>query len=278
MEDRGQSLNISRMRATFFLPVIFSLACGGIYFSLHRFPAVENQVGQFTAPPEAAAHLTFGYSEIAADILWLRVVQDFGYCEARDGVKTRAQYEYAKTFTKDLKLKCDKSWVYQMVDRVTDLDPNFHEAYQFGGTMLSLLVDDKRGAQLIFAKGLRKYPKDWNMNYRAGYHQLFEMENKERAAQYFLKAAQNGAPPWLAQLSARLYTNSGKANIGKVILEEFAKSNPELAGSQRFKELQAKVETELHAAARQPANQPTGPSPSQSAGQSPNRAAPLQHQ
>jgi tetratricopeptide (TPR) repeat protein len=240
----------------YFMIAVLAICMFGIYFCISRFKFVDPKVGEFIAPPAEISHMSFGYPEMLADFLWIRVVQDFGYCESRDGIKSKNEYEYSRVIKHDATKFCHKSWVYQMLDRITDLDPKFHLAFQAGGTMLSLLVNDREGAQALFNKGLRIYPDDWNMNYRAGYHQLFEMKNEAKAAQYFLKASQNGAPAWLAQLAARLYTKQGKAEIGKVILEDFKKNNPDMAESARFKELSAKID-EVLKSDREPATSKT---------------------
>ena len=229
--------------------IFFLLLCGaGIAYSETHFADVETKVGRFTPPPAESIYLTFGYPELFADSLWIRVVQDFGYCENRDSQKKVSSYEYARVVKRDEHLHCEKGWVYQMIDRVTDLDPKFRVAYDAGGTMLSLLGDDKKGAQLIFSKGLQHFPNDWNILYRAGYHQLFEMKNNERAAAYMNRAAKGGGPAWLSQLAARLYTKEGKAELGRSVLDEFAKSNPELTNSERFKQLSAQIDDDLKSA------------------------------
>ncbi|MEM7646130.1 MAG: hypothetical protein AAF203_04400, partial [Pseudomonadota bacterium] len=101
----------------------------------------------------------------------------------------------------------------------SDLSPDFRTVYADGATMLSVLVDDREGAKSIFSKGVAYFPDDWEILYRAAYHELFEMKNPDRAQELLLKAGKRGAPEWVYSLSAKLLTRLGRAQFAKTILE-----------------------------------------------------------
>ena len=85
--------------------------------------------------------------------------------------------------------------------------------------MLSVLVDDRTGAQKIFHKGLDFFPKDWELLYRAAYHEMFELQDAETSKSLMLRAAQNGSPPWVYSLAAQLFSRTGQAAFALTILE-----------------------------------------------------------
>jgi tetratricopeptide (TPR) repeat protein len=190
--------------------------------------ASKNRELNLLAPPEHIEHFTFGYYESAADSLWLRMIQDIDYCDSLKGSvaifvnnsdnKPNREYEPCKT---------TKGWVYQMVDAITRLTPKFRAPYIHGATMLSVVLEDKEGARLIFERAIENYPNDWPILYRASYHQLEELQNPTKAAELLTRAGQSGAPAWVYSLAARLYTAEGQAVLAKSMLETVLKEDPE---------------------------------------------------
>ncbi len=184
-------------------------------FSFHQQRAVEPR--RFIPPPPIIRHFHFGYSETLADVFWIRVVQDISVCEkAPDSVAGS-----------NAGVACDKGWVFRMLDLVTELAPQFKMPYFYGATTLSVLVNDSAGAKIIFDKGVRQVPDSWDIAYRAAYHYLIELKDKERAAELLLQAGRNGAPPWVYSLAGRLYTDEGKADFAKSVLLEILQAQPE---------------------------------------------------
>lgn len=158
----------------------------------------------FIAPPPHIERFVFDYNPVMADLLWLRTIQDLDHCENKDHLG-----------------RCrGNPWVYKMLESTTNLDPKYRIIYAAGGMVLSVLINDIKGATLLFNKGIQEYPKDWPILYRAGYHFLFEEDDQKKSAELFLRAAQNGAPDWLYSLSARLYTQSGATELANKIFED----------------------------------------------------------
>lgn len=161
---------------------------------------------------------TFGYNEVLADSHWLRVIQDFHVCEnAKDGIAHRAGETHVGYL-------CAKGWVYKMIDAITDLAPTWKMPYSVGGTMLSIIVDDKDGASAIFNKGLAKFPDDYELLYRASYHFIWEEKQPKYAAELLMRAAKNGGPGWFVSLAGKLYSEAGQAELAKGVLEEALKT------------------------------------------------------
>lgn len=195
----------------------------------------------FVPPPKGIEHFTFGYRDVLADLIWIRSLQDFDYCEGGPLTKERAEqnaeinkqiYSYDSTLEGILAVKlppprCKKGWLFQMMDAATDLSPKFRMIYRAGAISLSVMVDDREGAAVIFEKGVREFPDDWLIAYRAAYHFLYEMQDAKRAGVYMLQAGRSGAPEWVRSLASRLLEKEGQIELGIRALQELYDSLPE---------------------------------------------------
>lgn len=236
--------------------VIFFLAFYLIQISSDFLYQTKNSIGAgFIAPPKYLTRMSFGYREMIADSLWLRVIQDIGTCDqklnSKNGESIVTKDEVNPSFAKakpviddqvtqmlDSALppaNCEKGWVYQMIDAITDLAPKFDLVYRVGATILSVVVDDREGARLLFEKGVKRFPEDWSLAYRAGYHYLYEIRDTTRAAELLEHAGRIGAPPWVFSLAARLYTDLGKAELGITILEDALQREYKGVGVEKMK-------------------------------------------
>lgn len=156
------------------------------------------------SPPAGAERFSFGYSETIADLLWIRSIQDFDFCD--------------KFISKN---QCkNNSWLFRMLDAVTNFSPYFRMPYAVGGLALTVIISDIDGATKIFDKGVKAFPRDWPILYRAAYHYLYEVKDKKRAAELLIQAGQNGAPPWVFTLAGRLYSDSGHTELAEALLQE----------------------------------------------------------
>lgn len=164
----------------------------------------------YLSPPQVQ-RITFGHQEQVADIFWLRAVQDMDYCENKvSGDQCRG-----------------RSWLFRILDLVTDLAPRFRMPYAVGGLALSVLISDYAGASRIFDKGTAAFPKDWPILSRAAYHALYEENNKTKAAQLMEQVANHGGPIWYRSLAARLYIEGNQMSLAFALLEEL-RANPQV--------------------------------------------------
>jgi tetratricopeptide (TPR) repeat protein len=191
-------------------------AISGLYLMLSPLPTVLEALKTFTYPPQQIKHMTFGYHESVSDSMWLRVIQDIDVCEKKDqnsALRTEGGV-------------CRKAWVYQYLDAITELTPQFRMPFATGPLILSVVVEDREGATQLFEKALRQFPNDWPIIYRAAYHFMYEEKDEARAAQLLLRAADLGAPPWLRSLAAKLLTQSGKLELARSVIKQAMESNP----------------------------------------------------
>ncbi len=179
-------------------------------------------------PNPVAKYFTFGYEYAVADAIWIKVLLNLDYCESNLSPTYNAGLNLKEILSENLsKSRCHMGWLYQWMNLASDLDPKFRAIYSSGATSLSILVDDREGARQLFNKGLKRFPKDWVLNYRAAYHYLYEMQEAERAAELMMVSYKNGGPDFLPALAAQLYSGVGKAEFAKVFLQEFIEENPD---------------------------------------------------
>lgn len=172
---------------------------GMLFFAL---PEAQHR-SNYIAPPLEIKYLTAGFDSSAADSFWLRAVQDFDYCD-HPLKNTECQ---------------GKSWLFDVVNLVVELDNHFKEAYFYGGLALTVIISDYEGASVIFDKGVKIFNKDWQLLYTAGYHALFEEHNKLKASRLYLAAVENGAPEWVRLTAGRLASEGGDEESAKEILK-----------------------------------------------------------
>ncbi|PWU19224.1 MAG: hypothetical protein C5B49_06120 [Bdellovibrio sp.] len=159
---------------------------------------------EYIAPPTQIQYFTFGYRHCIADMLWIRSLQDFNFCEKKDAQK----------------LCKGKGWLYKMLDLMTDLSPHFRMAYLAGAMALTIVISDIEGASKFIDKGVAEFPTDWKLLYQAGYHAAYEEKNIKKAAGLIESAARNGAPSWVYGLAAKLYDQAGKKDLGVGLLRQ----------------------------------------------------------
>lgn len=144
--------------------------------------------------------MSFGYPRVLSNLLWLRFMQH----------------------TPPERIDQNSvSWIYLDLDAISTLDPEFKAVFQQAAIFLSVVTTDKKGAELLLEKGVRLYPNDWRILANMAYHQHFELENPEKAAEAYLRAGRiPGAPPFLAIIGAGLLAKRGELEESVRFLEE----------------------------------------------------------
>lgn len=214
-----------------FITLVFST-----YFQSQISIPVTNK--KFLKPPPSMKYFTWGYNDLTSSLLWIRLVQNIDTCEEgkysgsdyvapqqnKDGVVTIKAVVERKLKPS----KCHKGWVYSMLDVITEITPRFKIAYEHGAQFLSIIVDDREGARLIFEKGLKLYPNDWRLNFNAAYLFLWELQDSARAGELLRVAINNGGPPTVSTLAATIYKEEGRLQMAEITLREaLAKDPPE---------------------------------------------------
>ncbi len=158
----------------------------------------------YLAPPIELKYISGGLNSQFSDSFWMRSIQDTEYCDNPSNNQQCA----------------DKSWFYSVVNLTVELDPQFAEAYYYGGLALTTLIKDMKGASIIFDKGVANFNREWPMLYAAAYHALFEEKDKLKASRLYLAAANFGAPDWVRLSAGKLAAEGGDDKVAAEILEQ----------------------------------------------------------
>ena len=173
---------------------------------VRSFQEVPHQIQKIRLLPSGKIlrPLSLGFSTLVADGIWLQVIQVVG----------------AKTVTPQ-----DYQWVYHALDVVTDLDPRFAYAYEFGGIVLSVLAHQPERAAALLRKGLAPVPDSWRIPFYLGFTEFFYLKDYRSAALHMSLAAQRpGHPAYVPRLAARLWVAAGEPETALQFLQRMIQS------------------------------------------------------
>jgi hypothetical protein len=114
---------------------------------------------------------------------------------AADYLFTQVSIHSGSLMWKPLDIQFDSRWAYGMMGLVTDLDPQYREAYLLSGMGLIHKFSDAELALPILKKGMEANPDSWEIPYWYGYDHYFYLDDSATASKYFTIAAKKpGAP------------------------------------------------------------------------------------
>lgn len=129
--------------------------------------------------------MLLGYHHVAADLLWLNIVQVLGEREVR---------------------QTDYEWLFHALNVATTLDPHYVYAYDVGGVVLAELAGRVDWSNVLLEKGMAANPGAWRLPFQLGFNAFFHQQDYVRAADYLAVAARlPGRPAYVPELAARLY-------------------------------------------------------------------------
>ena len=151
----------------------------------------------------AVKALAFGYHNVAADLLWFKTISYFG---------------------KHYKLDRDYRWLAKMCGVVTDLDQNFHPAFQFCSTMLSWEVSSPADSITLLSKAIEVHPNNWKYRYLRGFTYMFFLKENEKAQADLVAASKlQGAPSTVVRLAAKKLAQESDPNAAIEFLVQMLK-------------------------------------------------------
>lgn len=175
--------------------------------------------------PETLKALGFGYDRAMSSLLWLRFLQ----------------------YTPPGKVKQDHfSWLYRDLRTISELDPYFYPVYEHGAIFLSVITEDKKGAESIFLRGIQYFPERWRIRAFLAYHYHFELNDLPKAAeQYRIGATLPGAPSLLAIVASNFMSKSKSNSAGILFLEDVLKTTRDPEARRRIEEKIQKLRSQL---------------------------------
>jgi tetratricopeptide (TPR) repeat protein len=161
----------------------------------------------------AMRRLALSYDALAADVYWIRAIQNYGGDRL-----TRAQgwrrYEL----------------LHPLLDLTTSLDPYFNMAYRFGAIFLSEAYPGGAGrpdqAVALLRKGIAAQPAKWQYYHDTAFVYYWHLRDYAAAAAWFQRAAaQPGAPNWLAPVSASMLARGGDRTSARFLWRQILESD-----------------------------------------------------
>jgi tetratricopeptide (TPR) repeat protein len=157
--------------------------------------------------------LTLSYDALAADVYWVRAMQDFGG-DRLNPRRGRLRYQL----------------LYPLLDLTTTLDPYFNIAYRFGAVFLSEPYPGGPGrpdqAVALLRKGLAAQPQKWQYYHDTAFVYYWHLRDYAAAADWFQRAAQQpGAPNWLRPVAATMLLKGGDRSSSKFLWEQILNSD-----------------------------------------------------
>ncbi len=170
--------------------------------------AISFNEGAVTFSAQTLRFISFGYERMTAAALWLRFLQN----------------------THPVKVSPNEvSWLYLDLEAITELDPEFLPAYQFGGMFISVITEDRNGAEKILRKGMERFPQNWKLPAYLAYHFQFELNDPDGARPLYLRAAQlPGSPDVLKSIAASIQSKQSQGGLAALEELERNATSPEL--------------------------------------------------
>lgn len=148
--------------------------------------------GYLNVPPKPVGTMVAGFRNMAADFWYMRFASYWGY-----------QLTHGRHFQN----------LFPILDLITDLDPRFRVAYDFGSLALGDNNQTDEAVQLL-DKGAKREPGDYWFPYKAGLTLFFFSEDYVRAAHYFERAAAlPDSPPEARYFAARMYERTTRRDL-----------------------------------------------------------------
>ncbi len=146
-----------------------------------------------------------GFDNVASDILWIKAIQYMA------GIKKA-----------DVK---SSNVIYQMFERVTDLDPLFTTAYTFGGLAVAYKTPAK--ALTLFDKAIAHNPDiGWRIPMFAGVVSMHNMKAYDKSAEYFAIASKvKDSPMFLKRMQALAKSRAGDLGTALILWERLYNSS-----------------------------------------------------
>jgi pentatricopeptide repeat protein len=177
---------------------VAALACAaaGLAVAFLAARGLEDRAGQraerlepiFFPRAEIVRPALLGFAGLAADLTWIRTVQYFG-----------SRIERQERFPQ----------LFQLVDMVTSLDPQFLEAYQYGGLFLSI-ARQFSNAIAIYRKGIAANPEAWQLPHDLGRLYFLELRDYAQALHWWTIADRlPGRPHYIPRFLIRLQAKVG---------------------------------------------------------------------
>jgi hypothetical protein len=179
--------------------------------------------------PEVARLTSLGFEAVEADLYFIGAVHYLGELKY-------IQVAYGQ--------------LYNYIDLVISLAPDFKSAYRFGGMAIPWHTGTKwvniDGAIDVLSRGVKRFPDDWFMQTMLAYdYSAYRHEYKKAGDMLSEAARQPGAPAYLGPLAARMYASTGDLGGAYAIAEQMIESIQEPAAKAALEHRAAQIKAEM---------------------------------
>jgi len=215
---------------------------------------------------------TMGYRSAVADALWMKSVLYYGrrvidddnpyyvyaekkgtYAGEMEAVQKRGTAETADPVRRELQHILNKqssrglvTYIYPLLQRVADLDPQFLFPYIFGGVYVLLDTGDINEAEALLLKGYKANPGAWQFPFYLGW--ISWMYRGDRVSTYrFLQRAiaMDDCPSYVKTLYTGLSRELGKKQEAALYLESLIESTDNMEMKEQLAETLEQLRKEL---------------------------------
>ena len=144
--------------------------------------------------PEQARRLSLGFNAMVADWYWMRSLQYVG----------RKVGAHKGALQLDDLGPLNLNILAPLLDNATTLDPQFLAVYEYGAVVLPAV--DVEAAVRLINKGIAANPRAWRLHTYLGYIYWQQNRFQEASEAYGAASRIEGAPAWLAAMSAQMAT------------------------------------------------------------------------
>ena len=157
----------------------------------------------------AAASL--GFRTVLADIIYLWSIQYYGHHRTVEG----------------------RTYLRHIFNTITDLDPQFTDAYTTGALVMAQDMADPKMAVELLDRGIERNPGSWVLPWDAGWYAYMSLQDYEAAERYYELAAQvPDAPSWVPRLRAHMAVEQGDL-LAAIFLWEQIRDEAEETGDEQ---------------------------------------------
>jgi tetratricopeptide (TPR) repeat protein len=169
----------------------------------------------------AMKRITLSFNGVAADWYWIRSLQYVG----------RKIVNFEDTHTGRLNLAdlsvLDLRLLSPLLRMSTTLDPQLMEPYYYGAVILPDIDSDE--AIALVNSGIAANPSQWRLYQHLGYI-YWQRHDYEKASEAYAAGARiQGAPPWMAAISARMKAEGGSTDAARQMYRHLGEASSDPA-------------------------------------------------
>ena len=132
---------------------------------------------------------------LAADMMWIRALQSYGYHRQTD--------QNFKPLSAHF-------------EAVTTVDPTFEMAYDFGALVIAQEGGDPKQGVDLLTRGMARLPDSWLLPFETGFIYYVCEGDAAHAAHYFDRSAtKDGAPPYVKHFAAFCNQKAGRSDMAR---------------------------------------------------------------